>query len=134
MGHSKLEYHLHLVWATYQREPLLTGETEALIYACIRAEAQRLNCAIRVLGGLADHVHLVVEPPAMRGPGQIVQQIKGASSRFANEEGIAFKWQAGYSTFSLSCPHLKAVIPYVQNQKKRHLDNNIWPDWEPSDD
>jgi putative transposase len=134
MGHSKLEYYLHLVWATYQREPLLVDDTEALIYNCIRAEAKRLNCIILALGGLADHVHLVVEPPAMRGPGQIAKQIKGVSSHVANDKGIAFKWQAGYGAFSLSRPHLKAVVPYVQNQRQRHEDNDIWPNWEPPDD
>jgi len=134
MGHSKLEYYLHLVWSTYQREPLLVGDTEVLIYACIRAEARRMNCAVLALGGLADHVHLAVEPSAMLGPGQVAKQIKGASSRFANDKGIAFKWQSGYGGFSLSRPHLKAVIPYVQNQQHRHTDGDIWLDWEPPDD
>ena len=134
MGHSKLEYYLHLVWSTSQREPLLVGDTEVLIYACIRAEAQRMNCAVLALGGLADHVHLVVEPPGMLAPSALAQQIKGASSRFANSKGIAFRWQGGFSGFSLSRPHLKAAIPYVLNQQRRHADNDLWPDWEPTED
>ena len=134
MGHSRLEYYLHLVWSTYQREPLLTGETEALVYACIRAEAQRMGCAVLALGGLRDHLHLVVEPPGMLAPAQIVKQVKGVSSRFVNDKGIAFKWQAGYSGFSLSRPHLRAAVPYVENQKRRHASGDLWPDWEPPDD
>ena len=134
MGHSKLEYYLHLVWSTYQREPLLVGDTESLIYACIQAEARRMDCVVLALGGIADHVHLVVEPPGMLGPGQVAKQIKGASSRFANDNGTTFKWQSGYGGFSLSRPHLKAVIPYAQNQQQRHADGDIWPDWEPPDD
>jgi len=131
MGHSKLEYYLHLVWATYQREPLLAGDTEALVCACIRAEARRMNCTVLALGGLADHVHLVVEPPATLAPSEAAKQIKGASSRFANDKNIAFKWQSGYGCFSLSRPHLKAVVPYVQNQQRRHADGNVWANWEP---
>jgi putative transposase len=134
MGHSNLEYYLHLVWATYQREPLLMGDTEELTYACIRAEARRMNCTILAIGGIADHVHLVVQPPSTLGPAQIAQQIKGAASRFVNDKGIAFKWQAGYGGFSLSRPHLKVVIPYVQNQKRHHAENRLWLDWEPADD
>ena len=134
MGHSNLEYYLHLVWATYRREPLLIGKTEALIYACIRAEAGRMNCAIHALDGLADHVHLVVEPPGTLAPSHIVQRVKGVSSRLADAEGIAFRWQTGYGGFSLSRPHLKAAVPYVQQQKQRHTDRDIWPGWEPPDD
>ncbi|MGI4791856.1 MAG: IS200/IS605 family transposase [Janthinobacterium lividum] len=134
MGHSNLEYYLHLVWATYQREPLLTGETEAMIYACIRAEARHMHCDILALGGIADHVHLAVQPPSTLSPAQIAQQIKGAASRSANSKGIAFKWQTGYGGFSLSRPHLKAVIPYIRNQKRHHADNTLWLDWEPPTD
>ncbi len=134
MGHSKLEYYLHLVWTTYQREPLLVGDTEALIYACLRAEAGRMSCNVLALGGLADHIHLVVEPPAMIAPAQVAKQLKGTSTRFANGKGIDFRWQAGYAGFSLSRPHLKAAVPYVETQKQRHQNNNLWRDWEPEDD
>ena len=132
MGHSKLEYYLHLVWSTCQREPLLVGDTEALIYACVRAEARRMDRVVLALGGLADHVHLVVEPPGALAPSDVAKKIKGVSSRFANDKGIAFKWQSGFGGSSLSRPHLKAAVPYVQNQ--RHADGEIWRDWEPPDD
>ena len=134
MGHSKPEYYLHLVWATYQREPLLIGNAESLIYACLRAELRRMNCIVLAIGGIEDHIHLVVEPPTLLGPAQVMKQIKGASSRFAAAKGVAFKWQAGYGVFSLSRPHLKSVIPYVQNQKRHHATGGLWLDWEPNDD
>ena len=89
MGHSQPEYYLHLVWATYQREPLLVGETEDLIYACIRAELRRMDCRVLTLGGIADHVHLAVEPTTLLGPALLMKQIKGVSSRFASSKGIA---------------------------------------------
>ena len=134
MGHSNLEYYLHLVWATYQREPLLIGDTEEIVYACIQAELRRMKCTLLALGGIADHVHLAVQPTSFLGPGQIAKQIKGTSSRFLDSKGIAFKWQAGYGCFSLSRPHLKAVILYVRNQKRHHAQNNLWLDWEPPND
>ncbi len=134
MSHSHVEYYLHLVWATYQREPLLIGDVENLIYASIRAEARHMHCTILALGGIADHVHLAVQPPSALGPSQVVQQIKGASSRFAGSKGIAFKWQAGYGGFTLSRPHLKAAIPYIENQKRHHATNKIWLPWEPPAD
>ncbi len=134
MGHSSLEYYLHLVWATHQREPLLVGGTEEIVYACIQAELRRMNCTMLALGGMADHVHLAVQPPSTLGPAQIAKQIKGSVSRFVNDQGIAFRWQAGYGCFSLSRPHLKAAVPYIQNQKRHHAENTLWPDWEATND
>ena len=134
MGHSRNDYFLHLVWATYRREPYLDGDLEALIYACIRSEARQLGCKVLALGGLADHVHLVVQPPTTVAPARIAQQTKGVSSRFAEAKGIAFKWQAGFDVLSLSRQHVREAIPYVQNQKHHHADNDLWPEWKPTDD
>ena len=67
MGHSNLEYYLHLVWATYQREPRLVGDTEEIVYACIQAELRRMKCTLLALGGVADHVHLAVQPTSFWG-------------------------------------------------------------------
>ena len=134
MGHSKVEYYLHLVWGTYQREPMLTGDTEELVYACTRAELWRMNCTVLAIGGIEDHLHLVIEPPATLGPAQIAKQVKGSTSRFVAMKGVAFKWQAGYGCFSLSRPHLNAAIPYVQNQKRHHARKNLWLAWEPAED
>ena len=134
MGHSRNDYFLHLVWATYRREPYLTGEVEAMIYACIRSEARQMGCEVLALGGLADHVHLVVHPPTTAAPSRIAQLTKGGSSRLAEIRGHAFKWQAGFDVLSLSRQHVNEAIPYVQNQKRRHADNNLWPDWEPTND
>ena len=121
MGHSHPEYYLHFVWAAYQREPLLIGEAEALIYACLRAELRRMDCRILALGGITDHVHLAVEPTTLLGPAQLMKQIKGASSRFASSKGIAFNWQAGYS---LRCMGRNTCGPPYHTLKTR---NGITP-------
>ena len=134
MGHSKIEYYLHLVWATYPREPLLAGCTEEIVYAFVQSELQWMKCNLLAIGGVEDHLHLVIEPPSMLGPAEIAKHLKGASSRFVNDKDIAFKWQAGYGCFSLSRPHLDAVVPYVKNQKRHHATGRTWRDWEPADD
>ena len=134
MGHSQPEYYLHFVWATYEREPLLVGETEAVIYACLRAELRRMDCRVLALGGIADHVHLAVEPTTLLGPAPLMKQIKGVSSRFASSKGITFKWQAGYGLRCMGREHLAAAIHYIENQKRHHTDGTLWSDWEPTDD
>ncbi|MGI4788873.1 MAG: IS200/IS605 family transposase [Janthinobacterium lividum] len=83
MGHSHKEIYLHLVWATRQREPLLTPDVERRVHRCIQSEAERLGAIILAIGGLADHVHLVAQVPPHVSASQLAQQVKGVSSRFA---------------------------------------------------
>ena len=137
MSHCHKEIYLHLVWATRQRDPLLAPEIERRIYRCIQSEAERLGAVVLAIGGLADHVHFVVQSPAHVSTSDLTKQVKGVSSRFAVSELVGrenllpyFGWQEGYSVFSLSRSHLDKVIPYVQNQKQHHRERTIWPTWE----
>ncbi len=136
MSHYHKEIYLHLVWATRQRDPLLTPEIERRVHRCVQSEAERLGAVVLTFGGLTDHVHLVVQIPAHLSTSYLMKQVKGVSSRFAASELIGknllpyFGWQEGYSVFSLSRSHLDKVIPYVQNQRQHHAEQTTWPTWE----
>ncbi len=132
MAHCHKEIYLHLVWATRQRDPLLTLEIERRIHRCIQSEAERLGAVVLAIGGLADHVHFVVQIPAHLSASDLAKQVKGVSSRFAASELVGrnllpyFGWQEGFSVFSLSRSHLDKVVPYVQNQKRHHAQQTTW--------
>ena len=137
MGHCHKEIYFHLVWATRRRDPLLTLEVEQRIHRCIQSEAERLEATVLAIGGLADHVHLLVQAPTSLSVEHLAKQVKGVSSRFAGAELVEksgllpyFRWQPGYSVFSLSRSHLARVIPYVQYQKLRHARQTTWDEWE----
>src|SRR5688500_18874331 len=58
--------YVHLVWATWDRLPLITPGIQPAIYRCIQAEATRLGCRVGAIGGIEDHVHVLVRyPPAV---------------------------------------------------------------------
>jgi putative transposase len=130
---SKAEIYLHFVWATYERLPLVTAECEAAVYACVIHEVVELGGQVLAIGGLPDHLHLVVKAPAKHSISHLMQRAKGVSSTFARDRlkpGEFFGWQDGYAAFSISRSHLKAVVTYVRNQKRRHAENKLWPQWE----
>ncbi len=140
MGHCHKEIYFHFVWATQQRDPLLTPDVERRIHRCIQSEAERLDAIVLAIGGLTDHVHLAVQVPPDLNASHLAKQVKGVSSRFAAAELVEkqgllpyFCWQEGYSVFSLSRSHLARVIPYVQHQKLRHAQQTVWDDWEATD-
>ncbi len=137
MRRSKAEVYLHLVWTTYQRIPWLTPDLTPPVYGCIAGLAKRNGAEILALGGMPDHVHLVVKLSPKTAISLLAQQIKGASSRLAatlNKPQEPFQWQEGYGVFSVSRSHLERVIAYVENQVTRHTSGKVWADWEETDE
>lgn len=133
---SRSEIYLHLVWATYRRMPLLTGELERAAYACIMEEAKKAGCDVLALGGMPDHVHVAVRVPTTIAPAALVKAMKGVSSTVVRRQvlpGETFGWQDGYGAFSFSRSHRERVVAYVRNQKRHHAEASTWLEWEGSE-
>jgi len=133
---SRIHICFHCVWATRNREPFLQGNTERRAYRVIQAEARQFGCLVLALGGIADHVHLVVQLPPALSVATLIKQVKGASSRIINQSAElteALYWQEGYNADSVCRSHLSPVIAYVQNQKRHHAAGTLW-DCEDLDD
>jgi putative transposase len=123
MRHTKSEVYVHLVWATWDRLPLITPGLKPDLLACIRKECQRLGCETLALEAVADHVHLLVSLPLTIAVSDMVKQVKGSSSHLANRvlvAGSVFKWQGAYAAFSVSKNDLPALRTYVANQESHH--------------
>jgi putative transposase len=133
MRRNKLALYLHLVWATWDRLPLITPQMERRLHRCIESEARDQKCAVLALNGTADHVHLVVSFPTTITIANLVKQAKGVSSHFVNavlSPDTPFKWQGNYGAFTVSRWDIDKIIQYVQHQKEHHAANDIWPEWE----
>jgi REP element-mobilizing transposase RayT len=133
MRRNKLRLYLQLVWATWDRLPLITPDLERRLFRCIESEAQKQGCKILALNGVADHVHLVVSFPTTITIANLVKQVKGVSSHFVNEvltPPVQFKWQGSYGAFTVSRWDVDKVVQYVKRQKEHHAADNLWPEWE----
>ena len=130
MRRSKIRAYVHLVWGTYQRLPLITPEMEPRLYRCIHALAQRAGAEVIALGGMPDHLHLLVAFPSSISFGDFMRQIKSVSSKFVSEELLPdgfFKWQDGYGLFTLGMNQIDVIKTYVLNQKHHHASGKIFP-------
>ena len=137
MRRSKLRVYLHLVWGTHDRLPLVRPEIERRLYRSIAAEVRKLRCRVLAMGGMPDHVHLVVQLAATVTVAELLKQVKGVSSTFARVElckGEFFSWHEGYSAFSVSGTHLARVIEYANGQKQHHASADLHPAWEEIDE
>ena len=138
MRRSKIRAYIHFVWGTYQRFRLITPEIEEALYRCIQGEVRQVGADVLAIGGMPDHVHLVVAFPATLSFGDFMRRIKSVSSKCASETLLPadsfFKWQDGYGLFTLGMNQVEAAIRYVKNQKRHHANSKLWPEWEESDE
>ena len=133
MAHWRLFY--HLVWTTKNREPLLTADIESNVYRFLHAEANKLYVPLFVIGGTADHVHVLAAVRPAVSPAAFMKQLKGSSSRFVGLQfQRPFAWQEGYGVFSLSEPDVQRVIAYIQAQKQLHAEGTLIEQWEQTSD
>ena len=134
MAHTYHWHFTHFVWATWDRMPLLEGEIEQDAYALIRAQCAHLKVALYAIGGVADHVHLLVELPRTLCVSDFMEAVKGVSSNALNDKHgsptWAFKWQGRYSDLSVSASHMPRVRLYIENQKQHHANNSLWENCE----
>jgi len=133
VAHWRLFY--HFTWTTKNREPLLTADIESNVYRFLHAEAKKLYVPLFVIGGTADHVHVLAAVRPAVSPAAFMKQLKGSSSRFI---GLEFKrpfaWQEGYGVFSVSEPDVQRVIAYVRAQKQHHAKGTLVDNWEQTHD
>lgn len=115
----------HLVWATKERQPLIYPNKEVELYNYIIGKADALRCIVHAIGGMKDHIHVVVSIPPNLSIADFVKNIKGSSAHYMNQGLSAslnkFSWQEGYGVFSLGGKQLEQAVDYVKNQKAHHL-------------
>ncbi len=115
----------HFVWGTKNGEPLINLEWEASLHNVIASKAQALGGILHAVGGMPDHVHLVVSVPPKIALADFIGQIKGNSSHFVNHslnmQG-QFAWQAEYGVVSFSGKSLASVVGYVKRQRQHHAE------------
>ena len=93
-----------------------------------------MRVEVIAIGGMDDHVHLLVRVPAAVSAAALVKQLKGASSHMVNheiEKPFGFRWQGGYGAFSVSKRLLPLVKDYVLRQEEHHRMGKIHPHVEP---
>jgi len=120
----------HLVWATYQREPLVIPELEPMIHGLLRSKAIALGATVYALNGMPDHIHMVATIPPSISLAAFIGKIKGAASTRINKAGVhdrPFFWQDEYAAFSFDAKRLPRVVKYVENQKVHHAQAGLIP-------
>ena len=75
------------------------------------------------IGGMPDHVHILLSLPSTISIAKAMQLIKGGSSKWVHDtfsEHRLFNWQVKYGAFSVSQSSVEKIAQYIQNQEKHH--------------
>lgn len=122
MPSTHLSLHYHVVFSTKKRAPLISASWRENLHAYLGGVIRNLDGIPEAIGGVADHVHLLVGLKATASLSDTVRDIKANSSRWVHDEtgDRGFSWQEGYGAFTVSASQLDAVRSYIANQEEHH--------------
>ena len=125
MGHSHIKNFFHIVWTTKKRVPYITNQIKPRLYGYIKGLMSKEEAHLLAIGGIYDHVHMLVQAGGRFQLSPFMGRIKSRSSKFVSTiDGPEdyFAWQEGYHSCTVTPSGIKKVAWYITNQEKRHKD------------
>jgi len=113
----------HCVFATKDREPWLTPDIRERLWPYLGGIARENDMKTLAIGGVADHVHLLISLSATMSVSKAMQLLKGNSSKWIHEmfpRLRSFAWQEGYGAFSIGVSGIEETRMYISNQEEHH--------------
>ncbi len=123
MANTYTQIHLHIVFAVKGRQSLIQPTFKNELYKYISGIIENHEHKLLAINGMPDHIHILIGYRPSQSLPELLQDIKGDSSKWINSKGFIkdkFEWQSGYGAFSYSKSQLKDVINYIENQEKHH--------------
>jgi REP element-mobilizing transposase RayT len=122
MPSTYLSLHYHVVFSTRRREPAIAGSWRTRLFEYLGGTVNGLAGQPQVVGGTADHVHLLVGLKATHRLADFMRELKKASSVWVYQEigSKGFAWQEGYGAFTVSPNARDHVRAYIAGQEEHH--------------
>ena len=122
MPSTHLSLHFHVVFSTKNREPWIAAGFRSELHAYLGGVVRGLEGIPLAVGGVADHVHLLLGLKATHRLADVMREIKSESSRWVHQTQKlpAFTWQEGYGGFTVGPGDLERVRSYILGQEEHH--------------
>jgi REP element-mobilizing transposase RayT len=128
MSHTYCQLLYHLVWSTKNRSPSIPSSFEERLHCYIGGAFKTKQCLPLQIGGMPDHVHVLVSIPPTILLSEIVRNVKVCTTKWMQQTDLInenFSWQEGYGAFSVSASNREGVTNYIQQQKEHHKKHNF---------
>ena len=123
MANTFTQIYLQFVFAVQDRTSLILPEWKDDLYKYITGIIQNNDHKLIAINGMPNHIHIFVGYKTHQLIPDLLQDVKGNSSKWINEQGYLlgkFKWQEGYGAFSYSYSQIDSVVKYIMHQEKHH--------------
>lgn len=116
---------MHCVFSTKERRSFLTPEICARLWPYLGGIARENQMKALAIGGVTDHVHLLLSLPTTLSVAKAMQLLKGNSSKWLREtfpelRQKGFAWQEGFGSFSIGVSGVDDTVRYIQTQEEHH--------------
>jgi REP element-mobilizing transposase RayT len=120
---SYVSSYFHCVFSTKERRPFITPALEERLWPFLGGIARQNDMRALIVGGIEDHIHMLISLPSTMPIAKAMQLIKGGSSKWIHEtfpDQRLFAWQEKYGAFSVSVSQLDTITEYIRNQREHH--------------
>ncbi len=120
---SYVSSYFHCVFSTKERRPLIAPDLREQLWPFLGGIARQNKMKAIEVGGVADHVYILLSLPSAMAIAKALQLIKGASSKWIHEtfpDQRTFVWQEEYGAFSVSVSQLDKTVEYIRGQEAYH--------------
>ena len=123
MANTYTQIHIQAIFAVQNRTSVIRDPWKIGLYKYITGILQNHKHKMLAINGMPDHIHIFFGMRTTQSLSDLLQEIKGCSSKWINDHGHTkgkFSWQEGYGAFSYSKSHVNNVINYIKNQERHH--------------
>ncbi|MEX1139773.1 MAG: IS200/IS605 family transposase [Bacteroidota bacterium] len=124
MAQSLSKVLLHIVFSTKNRFSfLIDREIRAQMHAYLGGICRGVDCPALIVGGVADHCHILCRLHRTLSISDFVGNVKRESSKWIKTKGhvlTKFGWQNGYGAFSVGQSEVERVKAYIRDQEIHH--------------
>ena len=120
MSHTYFQKVMHVVFSTKDRRRIIPPDMKERLWSYTAGICKRQDIFVHAVGGIEDHIHLLLQFPATIAVSEAIKKIKANSSGWLADEIGKFAWQAGYGAFGVSKSNIPSVVKYIQSQEQHH--------------
>jgi REP element-mobilizing transposase RayT len=114
---------LHIVFSTKNRDPFITEAVATELHKYLAGIARNHDSPALAIGGVADHIHLLISLSKNIACADLLMHLKRDSSKWIKSKGpefATFAWQEGYGAFTIGESQVDAMKRYIANQEDHH--------------
>jgi putative transposase len=133
MANTYTQIHIQAVFSVQNRDCIIGKKWKDELFKYITGIIQNHNHKLLAINGMPDHVHIFFGMRPTQSISELMQQIKGDSSKWVNEKRFIhskFSWQEGYGAFSYGKSQTDQVINYIQMQENHHKKKTFIEEYE----